>query len=50
VQHRRLAARAQVKKMFTADQKSIKKRLEDLIQREYLERDKDNANLYKYLA
>ena len=28
----------------------IKKRIEDLIQRDYLERDKDNANQYRYLA
>ena len=28
----------------------IKKRIEDLIAREYLERDANNPNLYKYLA
>ena len=28
----------------------IKKRIEDLIAREYLERDASNPNLYKYLA
>ena len=32
------------------DVKAIKKRIEDLISRDYLERDKDNANLFKYLA
>lgn len=32
------------------DFKVIKKRIEDLIAREYLERDKDNANLFRYLA
>ena len=32
------------------DFKAIKKRIEDLITRDYLERDKDNANMYKYLA
>ena len=33
-----------------ADPKQIKKRIEDLIAREYLERDASNPNLYKYLA
>ena len=33
-----------------ADPKQIKKRIEDLIAREYLERDNNNPNLYKYLA
>jgi cullin 1 len=32
------------------DFKVIKKRVEDLIAREYLERDKDNPNMFKYLA
>jgi cullin 1 len=32
------------------DVKSIKKRIEDLISRDYMERDKDNENLFKYLA
>lgn len=32
------------------DVKAIKKRIEDLISRDYLERDKDNANLFRYLA
>jgi len=32
------------------DFKAIKKRIEDLITRDYLERDKDNASMYKYLA
>ncbi|GJS89416.1 cullin-1 isoform X1 [Tanacetum coccineum] len=36
--------------MFKPDVKAIKKRIEDLINREYLERDKDNANLFRYLA
>eukprot|EP00695_Tsukubamonas_globosa_P003537 TRINITY_DN683_c0_g1_i1.p2 TRINITY_DN683_c0_g1~~TRINITY_DN683_c0_g1_i1.p2 ORF type:complete len:88 (+),score=45.61 TRINITY_DN683_c0_g1_i1:161-424(+) len=36
--------------MFKPDPKFIKKRIEDLITREYLERDKDSPNRYKYLA
>lgn len=32
------------------DVKAIKKRIEDLITRDYLERDKENPKLYKYLA
>lgn len=32
------------------DFKVIKKRIEDLISRDYLERDKDNPNTFKYLA
>ncbi|KAH0458837.1 hypothetical protein IEQ34_011651 [Dendrobium chrysotoxum] len=32
------------------DFKAIKKRTEDLITRDYLERDKDNPNLFRYLA
>ena len=33
-----------------ADFKLIKKRIEDLMQREYLERDRDNPNMIRYLA
>eukprot|EP00198_Chlamydomonas_reinhardtii_P003599 XP_001692935.1 cullin [Chlamydomonas reinhardtii] len=40
----------QLQRMFKPDLKLIKKRIEDLIQREYLERDKDNPTLFKYLA
>eukprot|EP00271_Cylindrocystis_brebissonii_P012999 TRINITY_DN32537_c0_g1_i1.p1 TRINITY_DN32537_c0_g1~~TRINITY_DN32537_c0_g1_i1.p1 ORF type:complete len:749 (-),score=177.31 TRINITY_DN32537_c0_g1_i1:795-3041(-) len=40
----------QLGRMFKPDFKVIKKRIEDLIQREYLERDKDNANTFRYLA
>jgi cullin 1 len=32
------------------DIKAIKKRTEDLITRDYLERDKENPNVFKYLA
>ena len=38
------------KRLVVADPKQIKKRIEDLIAREYLERDANNPNLYKYLA
>jgi cullin 1 len=40
----------QLTKMFKPDFKIIKKRIEDLISRDYLERDKDNPNVFKYLA
>ncbi|CAM8911872.1 hypothetical protein QQ045_031817 [Rhodiola kirilowii] len=40
----------QLGKMFKPDFKAIKKRIEDLITRDYLERDKDNPNLFRYLA
>jgi hypothetical protein len=40
----------QVVRTFTADNKMVKKRLEDLIEREYLTRDQNNPNLYRYVA
>ncbi|KAG5567694.1 hypothetical protein RHGRI_003033 [Rhododendron griersonianum] len=40
----------QLSRMFKPDFKAIKKRIEDLITRDYLERDKDNPNLFRYLA
>ncbi|MCL7044953.1 hypothetical protein MKW94_003839 [Papaver nudicaule] len=40
----------QLNKMFKPDFKVIKKRIEDLITRDYLERDKDNPNTFRYLA
>eukprot|EP00245_Coleochaete_scutata_P004099 TRINITY_DN16351_c0_g1_i1.p1 TRINITY_DN16351_c0_g1~~TRINITY_DN16351_c0_g1_i1.p1 ORF type:complete len:743 (+),score=208.68 TRINITY_DN16351_c0_g1_i1:174-2402(+) len=40
----------QLGRMFKPDFKIIKKRIEDLIARDYLERDKDNPNMFKYLA
>ncbi|KAA8549190.1 hypothetical protein F0562_000874 [Nyssa sinensis] len=40
----------QLSRMFKPDFKAIKKRMEDLITRDYLERDKENPNLFKYLA
>ncbi|XP_012849882.1 PREDICTED: cullin-1-like, partial [Erythranthe guttata] len=36
--------------MFKPDVKVIKKRIEDLLARDYLERDAENPNLYKYVA
>merc|ERR1712196_397439 len=45
-----LEATMQLMRHFKPDPKQIKKRIEDLIAREYLERDANNANLYKYLA
>lgn len=41
---------AQLQRMFQPDFRLIKRRIEDLIQREYLARDLDNQNLYKYVA
>lgn len=40
----------QLSRMFKPDFKVIKKRIEDLIAREYLERDATNPNLFRYLA
>ncbi|KAJ0601854.1 putative cullin protein, neddylation [Helianthus annuus] len=40
----------QLSSMFMPDVKAIKKRIEDLITRDYLERDKDNPNMFRYLA
>ncbi|KAH7292948.1 hypothetical protein KP509_28G004800 [Ceratopteris richardii] len=40
----------QLGRMFQPDFKIIKKRIEDLIVREYLERDKENPNVFRYLA
>ncbi|GLT42501.1 hypothetical protein SLA2020_164970 [Shorea laevis] len=40
----------QLSRMFKRDIEAIKKRMEDLITRDYLERDKENPNLFRYLA
>ncbi|XP_016700735.1 cullin-1 isoform X3 [Gossypium hirsutum] len=40
----------QLGRMFKPDFKAIKKRIEDLITRDYLERDKENPNVFRYLA
>jgi len=45
-----LEASNQLLRHFKPDPKQIKKRIEDLIAREYLERDSTANNVYKYLA
>jgi len=52
LEHQKLILEAsnQLLRHFKPDPKQIKKRIEDLIAREYLERDTSNPNLYKYLA
>lgn len=40
----------QLQRMFQPDFRLIKKRIEDLISRDYMERDSENQNTYKYLA
>lgn len=41
---------SQLQKMFTPDIKVIKKSIESLIERDYLERDEQNPQIYKYVA
>lgn len=41
---------SQLQRMFAPDLRLVKKRIEDLIAREYLERDKDNPNVFRYLV
>jgi|AntAceMinimDraft_5_1070358.scaffolds.fasta_scaffold04787_1 hypothetical protein len=50
--HRQLVLEVmqQVADLFIPDQKCVKRRIENLINRDYLERDKDNFSIYKYLA
>jgi cullin 1 len=40
----------QLENMFKPDIRAIKKRIEDLITRDYLERDKENLSMIRYLA
>ncbi|KAF2608638.1 hypothetical protein F2Q68_00044651 [Brassica cretica] len=40
----------QLSGMFKPDVKAIKTRIEELIARDYLERDKMNPNMFRYLA
>jgi len=35
---------------FKVEPRGVKKRIEELIAREYLERDQENPNMFKYLA
>ena len=52
LQHQQLVLEVvqQLSKMFKPEIKLIKKRIEDLITRDYLERDRDNPNTFRYLA
>lgn len=51
LQHQQLVAEVvEQLTLFRPNPKSIKQRIENLIEREFLERDPDNQNLYKYLA
>ncbi len=52
LQHQQLVMEVvqQLQRMFKPDFKLIKKRIEDLVAREYLERDADNPQQFKYLA
>lgn len=45
-----LEVNQQLQKMFKPEIRLIKKRIDDLIAREYLERDKDDPNTFKYVA
>ena len=40
----------QLKSLFNPDPRVIRKRIEDLIVREYLERDADDMQKFRYLA
>jgi len=50
IAHSLLTAEIYQQIKFPADIKAIKKRIESLIEREYMERDADNAKLYVYKA
>jgi cullin 1 len=52
LQHQQLVMEVvgQLQRMFKPDFKLIKKRIEDLVNREYLERDSENPQLFRYLA
>ena len=52
LQHQQLTMEVvqQLSRMFKADFKLIKKRIENLMSRDYLERDAENPNMIKYLA
>jgi len=52
LQHQQLVIEVvqQLSRTFNPDFKLIKKRIEDLISREYLERDREDAGMFRYLA
>jgi cullin 1 len=52
LQHQQLVLEVvqQLSRSFRPDLKLVKRRIEDLIQREYIERDRDNPQLFRYLA
>mmetsp|Transcript_11025 Transcript_11025/g.19100 ORF Transcript_11025/g.19100 Transcript_11025/m.19100 type:complete len:748 (-) Transcript_11025:342-2585(-) len=52
LQHQQLVMEvvSQLQRMFKPDLKLIKRQIESLVDREYLERDKDNHSLFKYMA
>jgi len=52
IDHQRLIVEVsqQLMQLFNPDPKVIKARIEDLISREYIERDEQNTSLYKYVA
>jgi cullin-4 len=39
-----------LQKLFLSQPADLKKRIESLIDRDYMERDKDNQNQYNYVA
>ena len=41
---------SQLQQKFSPEMKMIKQRIEEMINREYLERDKENQNVFKYVA
>ncbi len=48
--HTQLVNELMAQLKFPAERADLKKRIESLIEREYLERDKDNSQSYHYLA
>jgi len=42
--------RQQMQRMFNPDLRMVKKCIESLIERDFLERDPENPSMYKYLA
>lgn len=49
--HQQLVAEVSTQlSFFRPDLKMVKRRIEALIDRDYLARDEDNSSLYKYLA